>query len=171
MSDGRTDLSHKQAAPRRVGFFTVTVSDTRTADDDVSGACMRDLIAQAGHDCVAHCIVLDEPARVVEAIAAAVSRDDVQIVVLSGGTGLSSRDGTFEAVSALIEKPMPGFGEIFRMLSFEQVGAAAMLSRATAGLYRGRAVFALPGSPKAVSLALSRLILPEAGHLVFESRR
>jgi molybdopterin adenylyltransferase len=171
VSHARTDLAHKQASPRRVGFFTITVSDTRTLLDDASGDCMRELITEAGHAHVLHAIVPDDPSRVVASIEDGVARDAVQIVVLSGGTGLSSRDGTFEAVSALLEKPMPGFGELFRMLSFEQVGAAAMLSRAAAGLYRGRAVFSLPGSPKAVQLALSRLILPEAGHLVFESRR
>ena len=171
MSEVRSDLAHKAAAPRRVGFMVITVSDTRTAETDTSGDVIRRLVSEGGHDVVSSRIVRDEPRQVEEALRDGAARDDIQVIVLSGGTGLSSRDGTFEAVSAMLDKPMPGFGEIFRMLSFEQVGAAAMLSRAIAGLYRGRAVFAIPGSPKAAELALSRLILPEAGHLVFEARR
>lgn len=171
MSDVRPDLAHKAAAPRRVGFMVITVSDTRTPQTDTSGDIIRRLVAEAGHDAVLSRIVKDEPALVQEAVREGASRADVAVIVLSGGTGLSMRDGTFEAVSSLLEKSMPGFGELFRVLSFEQVGAAAMLSRATAGLYRGRAVFAIPGSPKAAELALSRLILPEAGHLVFEAHR
>lgn len=171
MSEARSDLAHKAAAPRRVGFMVITVSDTRTPETDRSGDIIRRLVAEAGHEAVLSRIVKDEPRLVEEAVREGAGRDDVGVIILSGGTGLSTRDGTFEAVSSLLEKPMPGFGEIFRVLSFEQVGAAAMLSRATAGLFRGRAVFAIPGSPKAAELALSRLILPEAGHLVFEAHR
>lgn len=171
MTGTRSDLAHKSAAPRRVGFMVVTVSDTRTPETDTSGDLIRRLLAEAGQAVVLSRIVKDEPWLVEEAVQEGVGNDAVDVIILSGGTGLSARDGTFEAISALLEKPMPGFGELFRMLSFEQVGAAAMLSRATAGLYRGRALFSIPGSPKAAELALSRLIIPEAGHLMFEARR
>jgi molybdenum cofactor biosynthesis protein B len=142
----------------------VTVSDTRTEADDTSGRRIRELLEEQGHRVSFHRIVKDEPeliARLLDDIPAT-----VRAVVFNGGTGLARRDTTYEALAGLLEKEIPGFGELFRMLSFEQIGSAAMLSRATAGVIGGRIVFSVPGSTKAVELAMTKLILPELGHIV-----
>jgi molybdenum cofactor biosynthesis protein B len=142
----------------------VTVSDTRSEEDDKSGQLIRSLLSERGHSVSFYEIVKDEP----DAIAAVVSSApaEVEVLICNGGTGLARRDTTFEAVSALIEKEITGFGELFRMLSYKQIGAAAMLSRATAGVVAGRILFSVPGSTKAVDLAMTELILPTLGHLV-----
>ena len=162
---------HRQTAPTLLGFAVLTVSDSRAKADDVSGRTIRDLISTAGHPVVESTLVPDD----VEAIRGAVHRflalPGVDVVVTTGGTGFSPRDVTLAAVAPLFEKPVEGFGELFRMLSYQQVGAAAMLSRAAAGLVGTRAVFLLPGSPKAVALAMEKLILPEAAHLLGQARR
>jgi len=162
---------HRAHAPRHVRLFVVTVSDTRTPATDVGGETARTLCAAAGHEVVGSRIIKDDAtaiAALVEEICAAGTAD---AVVLTGGTGLSARDTTYEALVPLLEKRLDGFGELFRTLSFQEIGAAAMLSRAVAGLRRGVLVFAIPGSPAAVRLALERLILPEVGHAVAEVRR
>jgi len=147
----------------------VTVSDTRTPETDVNGAYLHERVAAAGAEVSGYRIVPDEPARVRAAVEelAAVSR----IVLVNGGTGISQRDTTFDVLSGMLEKTLPGFGELFRMLSWEQVGAAAMLSRATAGTFRGAVVVSTPGSPKAVALAWERLLEPELRHLAWEVGR
>lgn len=157
---------HRRRAPDRLGFGVVTVSDTRTPEDDASGDRIRELVKEAGHRVVESMIQPDQTADIRWAVRGLLARTDLDVVVVTGGTGLAPRDVTVEAVAPLFEQPVEGFGELFRMLSWEQVGAAAMLSRARAGVARGRAVFLLPGSPKAVELAMERLILPEAAHLV-----
>jgi molybdenum cofactor biosynthesis protein B len=162
---------HARAAAGSLGFAVVTVSDTRRGDDDHSGPLARRLVEEGGHRVVEALAVPDEAGAIGEAVTGLLGRDDVDVVVLTGGTGVSPRDVTPEAVAPLLELVLPGFGELLRMLSFEQVGAAAMMSRALAGVARGRAVFALPGSPNAVELAMARLVLPEAGHLVAQARR
>ena len=146
----------------RIGV--VTISDTRGEADDTSGQRIREAVGAAGHSIAFYRIVRDEPAAIVALLRDPPSPADV--VITNGGTGLAPRDTTFEAVSGLIERPIPGFGELFRMLSYEEIGAAAMLSRAVAGTIGGRVVFCLPGSTKAVDLALTELILPQARHLV-----
>ncbi|HEX5474144.1 MAG TPA: molybdenum cofactor biosynthesis protein B [Vicinamibacterales bacterium] len=153
----------------RVRCFVLTISDTRTAETDSSGAAIETLLAAAGHDVAVRQIVPDEAARVRAVVNAHAGQ--VQAIVTTGGTGVTSRDTTFEALSGLLEKRLDGFGELFRMLSYEQVGAAAMLSRAGAGAIRGTAVFMLPGSEPAVRLAVSKLILPVLTHLVTELAR
>ncbi|MFL6196415.1 MAG: molybdenum cofactor biosynthesis protein B [Thermoanaerobaculia bacterium] len=162
---------HRRSAPASLGFAILTVSDTRRERDDTSGHAIRGLAAGAGHRIVDSTLVPDE----VEAIRAGVPRllalPGVDVVVTTGGTGFSPRDVTLEAVAPLFDRPIEGFGELFRMLSFQQVGAAAMLSRAAAGLVGSQAVFLLPGSPKAVTLAMEALILPEAAHLLGQARR
>ncbi len=162
---------HRAHAPRVLGFAALTVSDSRTPETDGGGRSIRDLVERAGHRFVEARIVRDE----IEAIRAAarelLSLPEVDVLVLTGGTGVAPRDVTLEAVAPLLERPLEGFGELFRMLSYKEVGAAAMLSRATAGVTNGKALFALPGSPKAVTLALNELILPEAGHLISQARR
>jgi molybdopterin adenylyltransferase len=159
-------LEHKAHAPASVGCFVLTVSDTRTPDTDTSGRAIRALLEQAGHIVTAHAIVKDEPSQVADAVRAQLVEVRTQVIITTGGTGISSRDGTYEAVSALLEKRLDGFGELFRMLSFPEIGSAAMMSRATAGTVGRKAIFVLPGSENAVRVAMTRLILPELGHVV-----
>lgn len=162
---------HREYAPGRLGFALITVSDSRTPETDTSGRTMRERIEAAGHAVASATIVRDEVSEVRAAVLAALGTAGVDVVAVSGGTGFSPRDVTIEAAAPLFERSIEGFGELFRMLSFADVGPAAMLSRAAAGLAQGRAIFLLPGSPKAVALALDRLILPEAGHLLGQARR
>ena len=160
---------HRQQATSQgsVPIAIVTVSDTRTPETDTSGQLIRTLAEAAGHVVVAHRIVKDEPDQVAQALADLVE-GEARLIIFNGGTGISQRDRTYDVISKHLEKTLPGFGEIFRMLSYEQVGAAAMLSRATAGVYRNRVVFSTPGSPNAVQLAMEKLILPEIQHLAWE---
>lgn len=165
---------HRSYAPKTLRFGVVTVSDSRGHGDDASGRAIQELAEKAGHIVATRRLVPDEA----EEIRATVRRlvdpkggEAVDVVVLTGGTGFSPRDVTVEALEPLLERRVDGFGELFRLLSHRQVGAAAMLSRATAGLVGERVVFALPGSPKAVVLAMEELILPEAAHLLGQVRR
>lgn len=162
---------HKHHAPRVVRVFVLTVSDTRTEADDTSGQLARKMILDAGHVVAGHRIVRDEPAEVTRVVREVAEGALADVLVSSGGTGVSRRDSTYEAIAALLDKRLDGFGELFRMLSYQEIGSAAMLSRAVGGLHAGIAVFALPGSSKAVRLGLEKLILPELGHLVFEKAR
>ncbi len=155
---------HRTHDVRCVSCAVITVSDTRTEADDTSGARSRALLNQAGHRVDSYRIVKDEPHLIRQAIAALPV--SVEAVVVNGGTGLARRDTTFEAIERLLDKQISGFGELFRMLSYEEIGAAAMLSRAIAGVAGDRAVFSIPGSTKAVELAMTKLILPEIGHIV-----
>lgn len=161
---------HRTDAPTHVACFVLTCSDSRAHADDVSGRALREGLEAAGHTVVGQTVVPDEP----EAIRAAVDRGlegGARAVLITGGTGITRRDQTVEAVRPLLDKEIPGFGELFRMLSFQEIGSAAWLSRALAGTVRGALVFVLPGSPNAVRLALDRLILPELGHAVRELSR
>ena len=166
---------HRRAAPTLLGFALITVSDTRTPGDDVSGRTLSEMARKAGHRVVETFLVPDEVPAIRGAVEQALSREGVDVIVLTGGTGFSPRDVTLDAVAPLLERPVEGFGELFRMLSWQQVGSAAMLSRAAAGLVGSRAapqaMFLLPGSPKAVALAMEKLILPEAGHLLGQARK
>jgi molybdopterin adenylyltransferase len=163
--------SHRATAPSSVRCFALTISDSRTAETDTSGRAIAELLSGAGHHVVGHAIVRDEPAAVRRVLYEQIGGGDAQVIITTGGTGITSRDSTYEAISALLDKRLDGFGELFRMISYEQVGAAAMLSRACAGTARGRAIFALPGSEAAVRLAMTKLILPELGHIVRELSR
>jgi molybdenum cofactor biosynthesis protein B len=156
---------HKAQAPASVGCFVLTVSDTRTTDTDSSGRAIRELLEGAGHRVTGSTIVRDNPSEVAEHVRRRLDESNTRVVITTGGTGITSRDGTFEAVHGLFHKHLEGFGELFRMLSFQDIGAAAMLSRATAGTIGSKAIFVLPGSEHAVRLAMSRLILPELGHI------
>lgn len=162
---------HKAHAPRCIGCFVLTISDSKTPETDTSGALIREMLAKAGHWLVGHAIVKDEPAQVTAVVREGCGNPALQAFILTGGTGVTSRDATFEAVEALLDKRLTGFGELFRMLSYQEIGAAAMLSRAQAGAVKGRALFSLPGSPNACRLALDKLILPELGHLIREISR
>ncbi len=167
---GAEDHREQAAEKGQINLAIVTVSDTRTAETDKSGQLIRTLAEAAGHRVVDYRIVQDEPDQVQQAL------DDftagpAQIVVFSGGTGISRRDRTYDVISHTLEKTLPGFGEIFRLLSYEEIGAAAMLSRATAGVYRDTVVVSTPGSTNAVRLAMEKLILPEIQHLAWELTR
>jgi molybdopterin adenylyltransferase len=166
-----TPLEHKATAPKSVGCFVLTVSDTKTPETDTSGALIRDLLTKAGHQVAHSAIVRDEPTDVARIVREACARAEVQAVIVTGGTGITSRDSTYEAIEALLDKRLPGFGELFRMLSFQEIGAAAMLSRAQMGLHARRIVVSLPGSPNACRLALEKLVIPELGHLLREASR
>jgi molybdenum cofactor biosynthesis protein B len=165
------EIHRAEAGRPQLGFAVVTASDTRTEADDRSGATVRKLVEAVGHHVLSAVIVADEPERLRDAVLAALAVEEVDVVVVTGGTGFAARDRTVEAVTPLFEKSVEGFGEIFRRLSFDEIGSAAMLTRATAGIRGGRAIFLLPGAPAAVRLALDRLILPEAAHLLAQARR
>lgn len=173
----RPGPGHARTVPGPLGFAIVTVSDTRRGEDDVSGRLAAERIEAAGQRVVERLAVDDEAGPIRHAVEALLARPDVDVVVLAGGTGVSSRDVTPEAVEPLLDRPLPGFGEVFRQLSFAEIGPAAILSRAVAGVVvpgggaPARAVFALPGSPAAVELALTRLVLPAAEHLLAQARR
>jgi molybdenum cofactor biosynthesis protein B len=162
---------HRRQSPTSVACAVITVSDTRTPDTDTSGQAIVALLEDAGHLVVSRALVPDDPARIGERLESALADDEVQVVITTGGTGISRRDGTYEVVVRRLEKTLDGFGELFRMLSYHQVGPAAMLSRACAGLAAGRIVIALPGSEAAVRLAMGKLVIPELGHLVREAGR
>jgi molybdenum cofactor biosynthesis protein B len=166
-----SEREHKQQAPASVRCFILTVSDTRTTATDTSGRAIADLLTAAGHAITGHAIVMDDAALVRSTIERQLATADVQVVISTGGTGITSRDTTYEAVDALLEKRLDGFGELFRMLSFQEIGSAAMLTRATAGLAAGRIIVALPGSEAAVRLAMEKLLLPELGHLVQQAAK
>jgi molybdenum cofactor biosynthesis protein B len=150
-----------------VPIAIVTVSDTRTPDTDANAAYLREQIASAGHQVVAYHIIKDEVEQVNDVLEKLVN-SPARVILFNGGTGISPRDRTYDALSRKLEKVLPGFGELFRMLSYEQVGAAAMLSRAIAGVYRNKVIISTPGSPDAVRLAWEKLIAPELSHLAWE---
>lgn len=162
---------HKAQAPARVGCFVLTVSDTRTEATDASGRAIRDLLDGAGHTVTGYAIVRDEPDEVASLVRTRVGDPATDVIISTGGTGITSRDATYEAVHALLDKRLDGFGEIFRMLSYKDIGSAAMMSRATAGCIGRTAVFVLPGSLAAVRLAMEKLIVPELGHVVQQLRK
>jgi molybdenum cofactor biosynthesis protein B len=159
---------HRDMAPGTVVVGLLTVSDTRTPGTDDSGRLCAEMCRAAGHDVASSRIVPDDPAQVRGALGDILADARVQAVLVNGGTGISRRDRTYEAVAGMLEGRLDGFGELFRALSFREIGPAAMLSRAVAGHVRGRAIFCMPGSPAAVRLALESLILPELGHVVAE---
>lgn len=163
---------HREAATGQVARCAVlTVSDSRTAKNDRGGDTIVSRLEAAGHELVEREWVRDEAMEIGKVLTQWLARKDLAVVFTTGGTGISRRDTTVEVVERFLDQRMDGFGELFRMLSFEEVGAAAMLSRAVAGVARGVVVFALPGSVAGVELALDRLILPELEHLVWERRR
>ncbi len=157
----------KAAGMDSVKLAIVTVSDTRTPETDVNRAYLSEQIAAAGHTVAAYRLIKDEPAQVA-AVLDELAETDAEIILFNGGTGIARRDTTFDALSTRLEKTLPGFGEIFRMLSFAEIGGAAILSRATAGVYRGKVIFSTPGSPGAVRLAWEKIIAPEVSHLAWE---
>jgi molybdenum cofactor biosynthesis protein B len=163
--------THRQSAPDSVRIAILTISDTRTPATDPGGDTIEELMRGAGHGIVARSIVRDEASSIRTMLADLLARSDVDAVVTTGGTGISARDTTYEVVDGMLEKKLEGFGEIFRMLSYEEVGAAAILSRALAGTVGPKFVACLPGSRNAVRLAVEKLLAPEISHVVFELRK
>jgi len=159
---------HRAHSPTSVACFVLTVSDTRTLQTDTSGRTIAELLTAAGHTVVDRQIVRDEPADVARVIRGALAAGQARAIVTTGGTGIAKRDSTYEAITALFDKRLDGFGELFRMLSYQDIGSAAMLSRAAAGIAGGCAIFMLPGSEAAVRLGMTTLIIPELGHIVRE---
>ena len=168
MTTESSDRHHREAEAerRQVPVGIVTVSDSRTEETDTNGSWLRQAVKAAGHTVEGYRLIRDEPGEVEDALRV-MAFSPARVIVFNGGTGIAPRDTTFDVLARHLERPIPGFGELFRMLSWEQVGAAAMLSRAMAGLYRGRVVFSLPGSPAAVRLAWERLIEPEIRHMAW----
>ena len=160
---------HRKTAVTGVRCAVLTISDTRKLETDVSGRTIVELLEGAGHVVARRQILRDDPKDVHSAVLAHLG--GVDAIVTTGGTGITARDSTYEAVAGLIEKQLDGFGELFRFLSYEEIGSAAMMTRATAGVARGTAIFILPGSEHAVRLGMTKLILPELGHVVRELRR
>ena len=154
-----------------LGFAIITMSDSRTPETDTSGQFIRQAVTAAGHRVARYALVKDDPAQIRPELQAALDDRDVAVIVTNGGTGISLRDNAYETVVGFFDKQLDGFGELFRMLSYDEIGAAAMLSRAIGGIARGKIVFSLPGSTKAVKLGIEKLILPQAGHLYFELQK
>jgi len=157
---------HKGKAKKSVGCFVLTVSDSRDATTDHSGQLIKTLLAEYGHKLLGYRITKDEPDEIRNLLQDALVRKEIEAVILNGGTGISPRDGTYEVVSRLLEKKLDGFGEIFRFLSYQEIGSAAIMSRALAGVAGGKVLISLPGSKAAVELAMRRLVLPELGHMI-----
>ena len=158
---------HKGKAHRTVRCAVITLSDTRTEETDTSGKRIKDLLAEQGQPVVAYQILKDEPEQITAVVQALLAQPEVDTIITNGGTGIAPRDTTFEAIQGLLEKEITGFGEMFRMLSYADIGAAAMLTRATAGVANGKVIISLPGSTGAVELGMTKLVLPELGHMMF----
>ena len=161
---------HRSESPATIGFGVITVSDTRDTASDRGGDTLVRMLGEAGHRIAWRTIVKDDVGPIELAVRAACAREDVDLVLTTGGTGIAPRDVTVPTLERMFAATIPGFGEIFRWLSFREIGSAAILSRATAGIVDGKVVLALPGSPKALELALREIVLPEAGHLVSQLR-
>lgn len=161
---------HRAESSAALRFAVITISDTRDVATDAGGDYLVKRVVEAGHAVARRTLVRDEAASIVDAVRASAASGDVDLVLATGGTGIAPRDVTVPALETIFESTIPGFGELFRMLSFREIGSAAILSRACAGLVGGKVVIALPGSPKALRLALDEIVLPEAGHLVSQTR-
>ncbi|MBO3754194.1 MAG: molybdenum cofactor biosynthesis protein MoaB [Candidatus Brockarchaeota archaeon] len=164
-------LEHRKASPRSLVFALVTVSDSRTVETDESGRIAEDILKSSGHEVCKRIIVRNDEGEIRRIIEELLSNGGIDVILTIGGTGLSRRDVTVETVSKTVEKRIEGFGELFRFLSYSEIGTAAMLTRAFAGVVKGKILICLPGSKNAVELAIRRLILPEIGHMVREARR
>ena len=153
---------------RSLGFAVITLSDTRTDATDISGAFIKNILLDAGHTVPFYRVLPDDREKIKTVVQDCLSDPHIAVIITNGGTGISARDTTFDVVASLLEKRLDGFGELFRMLSYQEIGPAAMMSRATAGVAKGKVIFAVPGSTNAVRLAMEKLILPQAGHVYWE---
>ncbi len=161
---------HKDKAHRAVRCAVITASDTRTDDTDTSGKKIKDLLVAQQHVVTSYQILKDEPTQISAAVRTLLDQSGVDAVIINGGTGIAPRDTTFEAIQGILEKEISGFGELFRMLSYQDIGSAAMMTRATAGVAKGKIIISLPGSTGAVELGMTKLVLPELGHMLFVLR-
>ena len=162
---------HKEKAPQSVSCAVLTISDSRTAEDDESGKLIKQRLSQDGHRVVAYAILKNEAESIKKKIGELLQQGELQVIITSGGTGVSHRDLTVETISPILEKKLDGFGELFRFVSYQEIGTASIMSRAVAGVARGKVILCLPGSLGAVTLAMEKIILPELGHMVREATR
>ncbi len=162
---------HKEKSPKSVNCAIITISDTRTEQDDESGRIIRQKLGENGHRVISYCILKDEASPIERKIRELLREEELQVIITNGGTGVSRRDITVETVLSLLEKKLDGFGELFRSLTYQEIGTGSIMSRAIAGVARGKVIICLPGSPEAINLAMERIILPEVGHLVREATR
>jgi molybdenum cofactor biosynthesis protein B len=165
-----TTTPHPDPGAIKLNCAIITVSDTRTPEEDRSGQAIQLLLEQAGHGITAYRVIPDEPAQIQAELKQLGDRPDLDVLIFNGGTGIAGRDVTYEVLTALLDKTLPGFGELFRFLSYQEIGSRAIASRATAGIYRQKLLFSLPGSTNAVKLALNKLIIPELPHLIRQLR-
>jgi molybdopterin adenylyltransferase len=166
-----TQKPHPDAPGIIVNCAVVTVSDTRTPETDKSGQLIQQLLSDANHTVIAYAIIPDEPAQIKAKIEVLNEKANLDAVIFNGGTGIAPRDNTYDAIEKLLEKTLPGFGEIFRYLSYQEIGSRAIASRAVAGVYQNKLIFSLPGSSNAVRLGMEKLILPELAHLVSQIQK
>ena len=166
-----TYLEHKEKAPRSVSCAVLTISDSRTEQDDDSGRLIRQKLTENGHQVVFYAILKDEADSIKKKIYELISQEELQVIITNGGTGASHRDITVETISPILEKKLDGFGELFRFLSYREIGSSSIMSRAVAGVARGKVILCLPGSLGAANLAMDKIILPELGHMVREATR
>lgn len=164
-------IPHPDPENISLGCAVITVSDTRTGETDKSGQLLQEILRSSGHSITEYLIIKDEKLAVVAQMEALCQREDIDAVIFNGGTGIAPRDTTYDAIEHLLEKTLPGFGELFRWLSYQEIGSRAIASRAVAGVYQSKLVFSLPGSTNAVKLAIKNLILPELVHLVLQLRK
>ncbi len=162
---------HKEKAPHSVNCAVLTISDTRTERDDESGMIIRQKLNQNGHQVLSYAILKDDADSLKKKISELIGRDELQVIITNGGTGASHRDITVDTIYPILEKKLDGFGELFRFLTYQEIGTASIMSRTIGGVARGKVILCLPGSPEAVKLAMDKIILPELGHLVRESTR
>ena len=170
-SEHPSHMHHKQSGPAQIGCMVITCSDSRTVQNDSSGKLIQQLLADHGHRIIEYHLIKDEPSDIQQLLTHKTGEASLEAIIINGGTGISRRDSTFEVIDGLLEKRLDGFGELFRYLSYKDIGSPAMLSRSTAGLFQGKVVFSIPGSEGAVRLAMEQLILPEIGHIVGEMKK
>jgi molybdopterin adenylyltransferase len=162
---------HKEISPRQVTCAVIIISDSRTEKTDESGKYLREKLAAAGHQVLFYALLKNEPESIRQTFTELTTRPDLQVIITSGGTGASLRDVTIETVTPLLDKKLDGFGELFRYLTYQEIGTTSVMSRAMAGVIKGKVVISLPGSLNAVTLALEKIVLPEIGHMVREASR
>jgi len=162
---------HKKHSIKNINFAVVTISDTRTKQNDHSGIFIQEILKNQGHNILDYDIIKDEKKEITSKAKNLLLIEDIQSIIFTGGTGISSRDITIDAIKPLIKKELPGFGEIFRMLSMDEIGSAAIMSRAICGIAEDKIIFCIPGSKGAVKLAIEQLILKECGHMLWEINR
>ncbi len=162
---------HKEASPKSITCAVITISDSRTEETDESGKFLRSIISTAGHQVLFYTLLKNDPDAIQHTFSDLLARPELQVIITTGGTGASHRDVTIETVTPMLEKKLDGFGELFRYLTFQEIGTISVMSRAMAGVIQGKVVINLPGSLNAVTLAAEKIILPEVGHMVRETSR